>query len=448
MMTMSDNFLDFNSLEKIMMNTVSGVRSKPAYGNITRIIGSLIKTNIKNVEIGEQCKLINLQSGQEDLGEVVGLEKDGAIVSPIGDVKGLSPRTRVVPMGTQMTVAVGPWCIGGIFNGMGQPITLKTPMNPLETKYYPVEGLPPDPMERSIIENPMPTGIRALDSMITCGVGQRIGIFGSAGCGKSSLMAMMTKGAKADVFVFGMIGERGREIREFVEHNLGEEGMKRSVMVISTSDRPSIERMKAACVATTFAEYFRDLGLNVVLFIDSVTRYARALREIGLAAGEPPARRGFPPSVFANLPKLMERAGPAKKGSITAFYTVLAEGDIAADPVAEETKSILDGHIILSPKLGNKGHYPAIDVLSSKSRLMTAITSSDHQRLANRMRELLAKYEDVELLLQVGEYKQGSDPIADEAVQKIEIINSFLKQRGDDLNEYIDIIGRLQKICG
>jgi type III secretion protein N (ATPase) len=345
-----------------------------------------------------------------------------------------------------MMIEVGPWLIGAILDGLGRPISLRIPKDPLKTTLFPIENSPPDPMERTIIEDPLPTGIRAIDSMITCGIGQRIGIFGSAGCGKSSLMAMMTKGAKADVFVFGMIGERGREIREFVEHNLGEEGMARSVMVVATSDRPSIERMKAAMVATSVAEYFRDMGLNVVLFIDSVTRYARALREIGLAAGEPPTRRGFPPSVFANLPKLMERAGPAAKGSITAFYTVLAEGDLAADPVAEETKSILDGHIVLSAKLGNKGHYPAIDVLASKSRLMGAITTAEHRKYANRMRELLSKYEDVELLLQVGEYQQGSDALADEAVRKIDIINSFLKQSGDDLNDFYDILARLAGI--
>jgi type III secretion protein N (ATPase) len=258
-------------------------------------------------------------------------------------------------------------------------------------------------------------------------------------------MAMMVGGAKADVFVFGMIGERGREIREFVEDTLGEEGMSRSIMVVSTSDKTSIERMKAAEVATAMAEYFRDQGLNVILFIDSVTRYARALREIGLAAGEPPARGGFPPSVYAMLPKLMERAGPAKVGTITAFYTVLAEGDIKSDPIAEEVKSILDGHIILDPDLGASGHYPAIDILNSKSRVMNAVTSKEHQKCANDFRKYLSKYKEIELLIQVGEY-EGSDNVADAAVQKIDVMNNFLKQTADDLNEFVDIIGRLKKI--
>ena len=306
---------------------------------------------------------------------------------------------------------------------------------------------PPDPMSRSIIADPLPTGVRAIDSMLTVGRGQRLGIFGMAGCGKSSLMAMITKGAAADVFVFGMIGERGREIREFIEHNLGPEGMKRSVMVVSTSDRPAAERLKAACIATRIAEYFRDMGLNVVLFIDSVTRYARALREIGLAAGEPPARRGFPPSVFAELPKLLERAGPGATGTITAFYTVLAEGDLSADPVAEETKSIVDGHIVLSAKLGNAGHYPAIDVLASKSRVMDAVTGEVHRRAASRVRMLMSKYDEIELLLQVGEFREGSDAVADEAVRKHADVINFLKQRGDDLNAYYDILGRLEELA-
>ncbi len=443
----SDNPLDFDRLSSLMLNNTKDVKTQAAYGNITRIIGSLIKTNIKQASIGEQCFLINPSTGRKDIGEVVGLEKDGAIISPIGDVRGLGPRTRIVPTGEPMMIEVGPWCLGGIFDGIGNPIELKRPKNPMETVRIPVLRSPPDPMERSIIENPMPTGIRAIDALLTTGVGQRVGIFGMAGCGKSSLMAMMTKGAKADVFVFGMIGERGREIREFVEHNLGPEGMAKSVMVASTSDRPSIERLKAAEVATSIAEYFRDQGMNVILFIDSVTRYARALREIGLAAGEPPTRGGYPPSVFANLPKLLERAGPAKVGTITAFYTVLAEGDFKSDPIAEETKSILDGHILLSAKLGNAGHYPAIDVLQSKSRLMGAISTPEHIKYANKMRELMSKYEDIEMLIQVGEYKQGADPLADEAVNKHEIIINFLKQTSDDLNEFLDVISRLQKIC-
>ncbi len=443
---MTDSKDDNDNFFNMMMTHNNSVKAKVPYGNVIRVIGSLIKTNVKQVDIGEQVRLINTKDGTETLGEVVGIEVDGAIISPINELKGISPRTRVVPTGSPMMIKVGPWCIGGIFDGLGNPIQLKTPENPLQTSYIPVVRAPPDPMDRQLIHNPMPIGIRAIDALLTTGLGQRVGIFGSAGCGKSSLMAMMVGGAKADVFVFGMIGERGREIREFVEDTLGEEGMSRSIMVVSTSDKTSIERMKAAEVATAMAEYFRDQGLNVILFIDSVTRYARALREIGLAAGEPPARGGFPPSVYAMLPKLMERAGPAKFGTITAFYTVLAEGDIKSDPIAEEVKSILDGHIILDPKLGASGHYPAIDVLNSKSRVMNAVTSKEHQKYANEFRKLLGKYKEIELLIQVGEYENGSDPVADAAVQKIDIMNNFLVQTSDDINEFTDIIGRLQKI--
>lgn len=440
------NLFDFDNISKMMLNNIDSVQSKVAYGRVVRIIGSMVKTNLMQVDIGELVKLINPTTGEEGLGEIVGLEKDGAVLSPIGEVRGLSPRTRIVPTGNQMMVEVGPWCLGGVFDGLGRPISLKTPKDPLNTAYYPVVAPPPDPMDRQIIENPIPIGIRAIDALLTTGLGQRVGIFGMAGCGKSSLMAMMVRGAKADVFVFGMIGERGREIKEFVEHTLGPEGMSRSIMIASTSDRPSIERLKAAEIATAMAEYFRDQGLNVILFIDSVTRYARALREIGLAAGEPPTRGGYPPSVFANLPKLMERTGPGKVGTITAFYTVLAEGDFKSDPIAEESKSILDGHILLDAKLGNSGHYPAINILESKSRLMNAITSPEHQKMANKFRSLLSKYNDVEMLIQVGEYQQGNDALGDEAVQKIEFLNNFLKQSSDDMNEFLDIISRLQKL--
>jgi type III secretion protein N (ATPase) len=410
------------------------------------VIGSLVKTNVKQVDIGEQVRLINPREGTETLGEVVGLEVDGAIISPINALQGISPKTRVVPTGSPMMIKIGPWCLGGVFDGLGQPIQLKYAEDPLQTSYVPVTRRPPDPMERQLIHNPIPIGIRAIDALLTTGLGQRVGIFGSAGCGKSSLMAMMVGGAKADVFVFGMIGERGREIREFVEDILGEKGMERSIVVVSTSDKTSIERMKAAEVATAMAEYFRDQGMTVILFIDSITRYARALREIGLAAGEPPAKGGFPPSVYANLPKLLERAGPAKIGTITAFYTVLAEGEVKSDPIAEEVKSILDGHIILDAKLGAAGHYPAIDVLNSKSRVMNAVTSKEHQKCANDMRKYMAKYKEIEMLIQVGEYQQGADAVADAAAQKIDIINNFLKQSSDDLTDFMETIGRLQKI--
>ena len=271
-------------------------------------------------------------------------------------------------------------------------------------------------------------GLRVLDGLLTCGKGQRMGIFAAAGGGKSTLLSMLIRNAVADVVVLALIGERGREVREFIEHDIGKEGLRNTVLVVATSDRPAMERMKAAHVATTIAEYFRDQGSKVLLLMDSVTRFARAQREIGLAAGEPPTRRGFPPSVFAALPQLMERAGQSDKGSITALYTVLVEGDDMTEPIADETRSILDGHIILSRQLAQTNHYPAIDVLASVSRVMDNIVDDEHKRLAGRMRQLLAKYKEVELLLKIGEYKSGADAGADDAIARIEGINNFLQQ--------------------
>jgi type III secretion protein N (ATPase) len=291
-------------------------------------------------------------------------------------------------------------------------------------------------------------GLRAIDGVLTCGEGQRMGIYGEPGGGKSSLLAQIVRGVDADVAVIALIGERGREVREFVEVQLGEDGMRRAVLVVSTSDRSAMERVKAAYVATAIAEHFRDSGKRVLLVMDSITRFARALREIGLAAGEPPTRRGFPPSVFAQLPSLMERAGPGITGSITAFYTVLVEGDGSGDPIAEETRGILDGHVILSRQLASAGHYPAIDVLASRSRVMNAVTDAAHQRAASRLRELLSRYAEIEFLLQVGEYKSGADPVADEAVAKINEIRSFLRQSGTERIGIQETLAWLTRLAG
>jgi len=306
----------------------------------------------------------------------------------------------------------------------------------------------PDPLKRRLIDSPLPLGVRALDGLLTCGEGQRMGIFAAAGGGKSTLMGMLVKGAAVDVTVVALIGERGREVREFLERELGEEGMARAVIVCATSDKSAMERARAAFVATAIAEYFRDQGQKVLLLMDSVTRFARAQREIGLAAGEPPTRRGFPPSVFATLPRLMERAGTNEKGSITALYTVLVEGDDMTEPVADETRSILDGHIILSRKLGAANHYPAIDVLASASRVMNALISPQHKQAAGTVRELMAKYQDIELLLKVGEYKKGSDRVADVAIEKHEAIRTFLRQGTDEHVHWHDTLKQLQALAG
>jgi type III secretion protein N (ATPase) len=289
-------------------------------------------------------------------------------------------------------------------------------------------------------------GVKAIDALLTCGEGQRLGIFAAAGGGKSTLMSMLVKGADADVIVIALIGERGREVREFIEHDLGSEGLKRSVVVVATSDRPAMERVKAAQVATTIAEYFRDQGKRVLLLMDSVTRFARAQREIGLAAGEPPTRRGFPPSVFASLPKLMERVGQNDKGSITAFYTVLVEGDDMTEPVADETRSILDGHIVLSRKLAIENHYPAIDVLASVSRVMDSLVSQQHKLWADKLRGLLAKYEEIDLLVKIGEYQVGSDSLADLALEKNVLIKNFLKQAKTEKVEFDDVLQDMARV--
>ena len=318
---------------------------------------------------------------------------------------------------------------------------------PLECEdYYPVYANPPDPLKRRIISKPLPLGLRVIDGLLTCGEGQRMGIFAAAGVGKSTLLACLVKGAQVDVTVLALIGERGREVREFIEKDLGEEGMKKSVVVVSTSDRTSMERLKAAYVATAIAEYFRDQGKKVLLLMDSVTRFARAQREIGLAAGEPPTRRGFPPSVFSTLPVLMERAGMSDKGSITALYTVLVEGDDMTEPIADETRSILDGHIILSRKLAAANHYPAIDVLQSVSRVMNAIVDPEHKKAASKLRKLLAKYKEIELLVQLGEYRKGSDPEADEALARIDKINEFLRQGLDERTPFEETVEWLKRL--
>ena len=355
---------------------LQAVEPRPMKGRVIRATGTVIHAAAPDVAVGELCRLKDPNSGRELLAEAVGLAGDTVILTPIGDMTGLSTQTEVVRTGAPLSVAVGPALLGQTLDSLGRrrgAAVLDGSVNPgLGEAWttYPIRNDPPDALERALISRPMPLGLRVIDGLLTCGEGQRIGIYGAPGTGKSSLLASIVKGAEADVAVVALIGERGREVREFIERHLGEEGRKKSVLVVATSDRSAMERVKAAYVATAIAEYFRDRNKRVLLLIDSITRFARAQREIGLAAGEPPTRRGFPPSVFAELPRLMERAGSGKVGSITAFYSVLVEGDGTADPIAEESRGILDGHIVLSPKLGGAGHYPAIDVLESRSRVM------------------------------------------------------------------------------
>ncbi|MET4580103.1 type III secretion system ATPase SctN [Ottowia thiooxydans] len=417
-------------------------------GRVTQVVGTIIKAVVPTVKIGEVCLLRNPGEDFEMKAEVVGFARDAALLTPIGDMYGISSATEVIPTGRAHMVPVGFGLLGRVLDGLGRPLDVAE-HGPLEaTKYYPVFAEAPDPLTRRIISAPVELGVRALDSVLTCGEGQRMGIFAAAGGGKSTLMGMLVKGAAVDVTVVALIGERGREVREFLEHELGPEGRRRAVIVCATSDKSSMERSKAAYVATAIAEFFRDQGKKVLFLMDSVTRFARAQREIGLAAGEPPTRRGYPPSVFATLPKLMERSGMNDRGSITALYTVLVEGDDMTEPVADETRSILDGHIVLSRRLASANHYPAIDVLASTSRVMNAVTTPEHKWLAGRLRELMAKYEEVELLVKIGEYKRGGDAATDEAIDKIEAIRSFLKQRTNEHCSMDETLKHMRALVG
>lgn len=413
-------------------------------GRVVEVVGTMIRVSGLDAKVGELCELRDIRGRLLQRAEVVGFNKNGALLSPFGAMTGVSEGTQVVGTGRPLSVRVGPGLLGRVINGLGDPID---GMGPLECdQERAVFADPPDPMSRAMIEHPMPTGVKIIDATMTLGEGQRMGIFAPAGVGKSTLMGMLARGAQCDVSVIALIGERGREVREFIEFILGPEGMARSVVVCATSDRSSIERAKAAYVATAVAEYYRDQGQRVLLMMDSLTRFARALREIGLAAGEPPARRGFPPSVFAELPRLLERTGMGAIGSITALYTVLAEDESGGDPIAEEVRGILDGHMILSRRIAAKNQYPAIDVLGSLSRVMTQIVPREHADAAGILRALMAKYDEVEMLLQVGEYQAGNDPQADLAVERIGEIRTFLNQRTSDLMDYEDILGQLGEV--
>lgn len=447
-MSKSRSIHQFDYITEMMQLALDDTPILQIKGRVTQVVGTIIKAVVPTVKVGEVCVLRNPGEDFEMKAEVVGFARDAALLTPIGDMYGISSVTEVIPTGRAHMVPVGFGLLGRVLDGLGRPID-EAERGPLEaTKFYPVFQEAPDPLKRRIIREPLELGVRVLDSVLTCGEGQRMGIFAAAGGGKSTLMGMLVKGADVDVTVVALIGERGREVREFLEHELGEEGRRKSVIVCATSDKSSMERAKAAYVATAIAEYFRDQGKKVLFLMDSVTRFARAQREIGLAAGEPPTRRGYPPSVFATLPKLMERVGMNDKGSITALYTVLVEGDDMTEPIADETRSILDGHIVLSRKLGAANHYPAVDVLASASRVMNAVITPEHKQLSGRLRELMAKYDEVELLVKIGEYKRGGDATTDEAIDKVEQIRSFLKQRTDEHSSMNQTLEKLKALVG
>nr|WP_027488422.1 FliI/YscN family ATPase [Allorhizobium undicola] len=418
-------------------------------GRVTKVSGPLVQAQLPAVRIGELCELREPGEGRIGYGEVVGIEGDHALLSLHGDTRGLSLRTEVVPTGQTPTVAVGEFLLGAVIDAHGN--VLRPAFDRQEkaggNRAQPLHSDPPPPLRKRGIDRPLLTGISAIDAMLTCGEGQRIGIFGSPGAGKSTLISQIIKNSSAEIVVCALVGERGREVSEFVAEVMPGNAASNAVLVVATSDRPSLERYKAVLTAMSVAEYFRDQGRRVLLVVDSVTRVARALREIGLAAGEPPVRRGYPPSVFAALPRIFERSGNGERGTMTAFYTVLVEGEEQEDPIAEETRSLLDGHIILSDRIAQSGHYPAIDVLRSRSRTMNAVVTPAHRAAADRVRSMLSLYKDVELLIRVGEYQAGRDADVDEAVAKRPDILRFLYGEAAAPSGIAEVEARLEALA-
>ena len=395
-------------------------------GKVVKIVGLTVESVGPDAKLNDLCRIyINREENQYVMAEVVGFREKRLLLMPFDSMEGLGVGCIVENTGHPLSVSVDDNILGHTLDGIGRPTDVKT----LELKSeYPIDAAPPDPMKRKIISEVLPLGVKAVDGLITVGKGQRIGIFAGSGVGKSTLLGMFARNTKADINVIALIGERGREVREFIERDLGEEGMRRSVVVVATSDKPALIRNKAAKTATAIAEYFRDQGKDVLLMMDSLTRFSMAQREIGLASGEPPVTRGYPPSVYAEMPKLLERAGTSEKGSITGLYTVLVDGDDFNEPITDTARSILDGHIMLDRKLGHKNHYPAIDVLQSISRVMSAIVGKEHKANAGKLKTVLATYQEAEDLINIGAYKRGSNKNIDYAIDKIDAVNEFLVQ--------------------
>jgi flagellum-specific ATP synthase len=411
-------------------------------GKVKKVVGLTIEVEGLQAFVGEICKIYAL-GGREILAEVVGFKDNVVLLMPLGELTGIAPGSQVELTGKTLNVRVGFDLLGKVLDGVGRPMDNYS----MElTEEYSLDKDPPNPMQRRRIDTVMSTGIRAIDGFLTCGIGQRVGIFAGSGVGKSTLLGMIARYSDADVNVIGLIGERGREVREFIEKDLGEDGLKKSVVVVATSDQPPLLRLKGAFTATAIAEYFRDKGLKVMLMMDSVTRFAMAQREVGLTIGEPPATKGYTPSVFAMLPRLMERSGNSDKGSITAFYTVLVDGDDMNEPIADAARGILDGHIVLSRKLANKNHYPAIDVMASISRLMPEIADNDHKQRAGELRDIMATYKESEDLINIGAYQKGSNPKIDRAIKEIGKVDDLLKQGMREYTVYEDTINKMMSI--
>ncbi|MHB0912668.1 MAG: flagellar protein export ATPase FliI [Armatimonadota bacterium] len=413
-------------------------------GRVSQVVGVIVESKGPAAHLGEVCEIRYKRGCPPVLAEVVGFREDAVLLMPLGEMEEIAPGSEVIALGTSLKVRVGEQLLSRVLDGLGRPIDGLGPLN-ADVEML-VSRTPPHPLRRRRISEPLSLGARAIDGLITCGKGQRVGIFAGSGVGKSTLLGMIARNTEADVNVIALIGERGREVRDFLEKDLGPEGLARSVIVVATSDQAAVVRLRGAMVATSIAEYFRDGGRDVMLMMDSVTRVAWAQREIGLAVGEPPTTRGYTPSVFAMLPRLLERSGTAACGSITGLYTVLVDGDDMNEPVADAVRSILDGHIVLSRDLAHRNHYPAIDVLSSVSRLMPDVTTPEHRGAAGKLRDVLATYRSAEDLINIGAYVDGSNPGIDNAKARIDTVNAFLKQGVSDKSPYSETVRSVQNI--
>jgi len=413
-------------------------------GKVTDVIGFIIVSIGPNVSLGEICTIIDRSGKEICKTEVVGFKEGKVLSIALGDIHNIAPSCQIISTGKTFSVGLGEQLLGRVIDGFGNPIDDKGDIEFASIRNAYRE--PPNPLSRKRIQSPLQTGVRAIDGLLTVGKGQRIGIFSGSGVGKSVMLGMIARNTNADVSIIVLVGERGREVKEFIEKDLGVEGLKKSIIIVATSDKPSLARIKAAYIGTTIAEYFRDLGKDVVLMMDSITRFAHAQREVGITIGEPPTTKGYTPSVFAVLPKLLERAGTSTHGSITGFYTVLVDGDDLSDPIADAVRSILDGHIVLTRKIANKGQFPAIDPLQSVSRVMPDIVPQDHRSRAMEFNEILSSYNEAEDLINIGAYVKGSNPQIDHALSKIQSLRSFLKQDMNEEADYAETIQRLEEL--
>lgn len=446
---MSDMF-EGNSFKLNIDKFLRAIDESPAMrlvGKVTQVIGLVIESEGPTVSVGELCYVSSHFPGVPPIpAEVVGFREGYVMLMPVGEMQGIGPGCEVISAQKTLRVRVGEELLGRVLDGLGNPMDGKGPL--LCEEEYPLQADPPHPLARPRISENLYVGVRAIDGLITMGEGQRIGIMAGSGVGKSTLLSMIARNTEAEVSVIALVGERGREVRDFIERDLGEEGMKRSVVVVATSDQPALVRIKGAMTATAIAEYFRDQGKKVILMMDSVTRFAMAQREVGLTIGEPPATRGYTPSVFAMLPRLLERAGTSDRGSITGIYTVLVDGDDMNEPIADAVRSILDGHIVLSRAIAAQNHFPAIDIMPSVSRVMNEVVSKEHLKAAQQMRQLMAVYRDAEDLIHIGAYVKGSSAKIDESIQKIDAINDFLCQGIFEVDSYEETEQKLVHISG